>query len=63
MEIEFNSILVITDRLIGYIYIEPYLKTLTAEHFAYLLTRTVITQYGTLEEIILDRDKLFTSNF
>ncbi len=60
---EFDAILVIIDRLTGYAHMEPCLKTLTAEHFAYLLTKTVIAQHGTPEEIISDRDKLFTSNF
>ena len=40
--IEFDSILVIIDRLIEYTHIEPYLKTLTAEYFVYLLTKIVI---------------------
>jgi hypothetical protein len=57
--IEYDSILVITDRLIKYIYIILYLEASTAENLAYMFLRVIIANHNTLEEIITDRNKLF----
>ena len=57
--IEYNSILVITDRLTKYTYIILYLKASIAENLAYIFLRVVITNYNALEEMISDRNKLF----
>ena len=62
-EVEYNSILVIIDRLIKYMYILLYKEVSNAKELAYTFIRTIVTNYKVLEEIILDRDKLFTLKF
>jgi hypothetical protein len=61
--IEYDSIFVITDRLTKYAYMIPYKETCTAEDLAYTFLRTVFANHGLPDEIISDRDKLFTSKF
>lgn len=61
--VDFDSILVITDRLTKYGYFIPYLEASNAEALAYTFLRIIIAQHGLPEEIISDRDKLFTSKF
>jgi hypothetical protein len=61
--VTYNSILVVTDRLTKYAYFIPYKEGSTAEELAYTFNRNIIANYGIPEEIISDRDKLFTSNF
>ena len=61
--VEFDSILVITDRLTKYTYILLYKETSIAEDLAYTFLRTIVTNYRLLEEIISDRDKLFILKF
>jgi hypothetical protein len=57
--IEYNFILVITDRLTKYTYIILYLEANIIEDLAYIFLRIVVANYSALEEIISDRDKLF----
>jgi hypothetical protein len=57
--IEYDFILVITDRLTKYIYIILYLEANIAEDLAYMFLRIVIANYSALEEMISDRDKFF----
>ena len=59
----YDSILVIVDTLIKYAYLELYKEAFTAEDLAYIFNKTVIAQYGILDRIVSDRDKLFTSQF
>jgi hypothetical protein len=59
--IEYDSILVITDRLTKYIYIILYLKASIAEDLVYAFLKVVVTNYSVLEEMISDRDKFFIS--
>jgi len=59
--IEYNAILVITDRLTKYAYFLPWKTTATAEDVAYELIRTIIANHEIPDEIISDRNKLFTS--
>ena len=61
--ISYNSILVIVDRLIKYMHLMPYLEAFNAEDLIYIFIKTIITQHGMPDEIISDRDKLFTSQF
>jgi hypothetical protein len=60
---EYDSIFVITDRLTKYAYMLPFNETCTAEDVAYTFLRTIVANHGTPDEIISDRDKLFTSKF
>jgi hypothetical protein len=57
--IEYDSILVITDRLTKYTYIILYLEVNTAEDLVYMFLRVVVANHNILEEMISDRDKLF----
>ena len=59
----YNSILVIVDILTKYAYLELYKEAFTAEDLAYIFNKIVIVQHGIPDKIILDRDKLFTSQF
>ena len=61
--IEYDSILVIVDRLTKYAYMLPFSESCTAEELAYAFLKTIVANHGTPEEIISDRDKLFTSKF
>jgi hypothetical protein len=58
-----DSILIITDRLTKFGYFLPYKKSSIAEELVYTFLRRIVANYGLLREIILDRDKLFTSKF
>lgn len=62
-KIDFDSILVIVERLTKYMIILPYKEASTAEELAYAFLRNVVANHGLPEEIISDRDKLFTSKF
>jgi len=59
--IEYNAILIITDRLTKYVYFLPWKTTATAEDVAYEFICTIIANYEVFNEIISDRNKLFTS--
>jgi hypothetical protein len=59
--IKYNSILVIMDKLIKYIYIILYLEVNIAEDLVYIFLRIIITNYSALEKMISDRDKFFIS--
>lgn len=59
----YDSILVITDRLTKYGHFVPYKEASNAEELAYVFKKIVIANHGLPEEIISDRDKLFTSKF
>lgn len=61
--VEFDSILVITERLTKYREFVPYLEASDAEALAWTFLRVIIAHHGMPEEIISDRDKLFTSKF
>jgi hypothetical protein len=61
--IEYDSILVITDRLTKYIYFILYLKANIIEDLAYTFLRIIVTNHSALEEIISNRDKFFISRF
>jgi hypothetical protein len=57
--IEYDSILVITDRLTKYTYIILYLEASIAEDLAYTFLRVVIANYSALEEMIINKNKFF----
>jgi hypothetical protein len=61
--VTYDLILIVTDRLIKYAYFISYKEGSTAEELVYIFNRNVIANYGIPEEIISNRDKLFTSNF
>ena len=61
--VEYDSILTIVERLTKYLIAIPYLELSTAEELAFTFLREVVSRHGMLEEIISDRDRLFTSKF
>jgi hypothetical protein len=63
IEVVFDSILIVTDRLTKYGYFISYKESLSAEKLAYAFNKHIIRNYKILKEIISDRDKLFTSRF
>jgi len=60
---EYDSIMVVVDRLTKLAYFIPFKETATAEELAYLYYRHVWCHHGMPDEMISDRDKLFTSHF
>jgi hypothetical protein len=57
--IKYNSILVVTDRLIKYTYIILYLEASIVEDLVYTFLRVVVANYSALKEMISDKDKFF----
>ena len=51
------------DTLTKYTYLELYKKVSTIENLVYIFNKIVIVQYRILDKIVLNRDKLFTSQF
>jgi hypothetical protein len=61
--VTYDSILVVTDRLIKYAYFISYKEGSTVKELVYIFNKNIIANYGISEEIISNKDKLFTSNF
>jgi len=61
--VEYDSILVIMERLTKYMILVPYHESSTAEQLAHAFIKEVVSRHGLPEEILSDRDKLFTSKF
>ena len=61
--IEFDSILVVVNRLIKWETFISYKEVSTAENLAYAFLRWIIAKHGLPRELILNRDKLFTLRF
>jgi hypothetical protein len=61
--VEFDSILVITDRLTKYAYFVPYLEESTAQQLGYWFLKQIVANHGMPKGMISDRDKLLTSKF
>jgi hypothetical protein len=57
--IEYDFILVITDRLTKYTYMILYLKASIIENLAYMFLKVVVTNYNALEKMISDKNKFF----
>jgi hypothetical protein len=54
--IEYDSILVIINKLTKYTYIILYLEASTAENLAYAFLRVIVANHSALEEMISDRN-------
>ena len=61
--LEYDLICIVTDRFTKYAYIVLVLGTMDADIIAQLFLRTIFANHGIPDEVILDRDKLFTSKF
>ena len=62
-KVVYDSILVITDKLIIYGYFILYKKVLLAKNLVYIFYKYVVRNHRMLKEIISDQDKLFTFKF
>ena len=60
---EYDSILVMVNRMIKYSYFIPYSKTITALQLGCLVLDCLVRYHGIPLVFIIDRDKLFTSNY
>ncbi len=63
MKTTYNFILMITNKLIKYEYFLSYKKATFAEDLAYTFLRMIIANHELSDEIILNKDKLFTLKF
>lgn len=63
IKVLYDSILIITDRLMKYKYFLPYKETSSAEKLIYIFLKSIAVNYELLEKIISDRDKLLTFKF
>ena len=61
--LEYDLICIVTDRFTKYAYIVLVLGTIDTNIIVRLFLRTIFANHGTPDEVILDRDKLFTSKF
>ncbi len=59
----YNFILMITNRLIKYEYFLSYKKTTFAEDLTYTFLRMIVTNHKLSDEIISNKNKLFTLKF
>ena len=63
IEAIYDSILIITDRLIKYKYFLSYKKATFAKDLIYTFLKTIVVNHELLDEIISNKDKLFTLKF
>jgi len=59
----YDSILIVTNKLIKYEYFLSYKKATFAENLTYTFLRMIVANHKLSDEIISNRDKLFTSKF
>ena len=59
----YNSILIINDRLTKWVYLEPFKEATSVEEFVYTFLKTIFIRHEILKKIILNRNKLFISQF
>ena len=53
----------IIDTLTKYTYLELYKEVFTIEDLVYIFNKIIITQHEILDKIVLNKDKLFISQF
>lgn len=63
MKVVYDLILIITDYLIKYEYFIPYKEASNTEKLVYTFLKVIAANHDLLNQIISDRDKLFTSQF
>ena len=63
IEDKYNSILIIINKLIKYLYIIVCKKKFIAKQLKYIVLNRLIQYYNIFKELTSDRDKLFTSNY
>ena len=60
---KYDLILVVVDKLTKYSLIVLFKENYNVEQLRFILLNTLVKDYGLPKLIILDRDKLFTSNY
>ncbi len=63
LRVEYNSILVIVDRLTKMVHYEPVLTTMDVDQLAEILIKAVIKYHGLPDSIVTNRGSLFTFKF
>ncbi len=63
IETTYDFILIITDRLIKYEYFLSYKKITFAKDLIYIFLRIIVANHELSDEIILNKNKLFTLKF
>jgi hypothetical protein len=59
----YDGIIVVTNRFTKFGRFIPYRETWTATDLAHVFIKHVVANHRMLEQLVSDRDKLFTSNF
>ena len=59
----YDSIMVIVDRLTKFLYYLPYRESTDVEELSYVFYRHIVSIYGLLNEILSDREPIFTAKF
>jgi hypothetical protein len=59
----YDGIMVVTDRFTKFRRFIPYHETWTATDLAHVFIKHVVANHGMPEQLVSNRDKLFTSNF
>jgi len=62
-EVQFDSILMIINRLIKYTMFISFKETVTTSILMYIILQELISNHRLLRKFIINRDKLFTSKF
>jgi len=62
-EVYFDSIVVIVDKLTKYTYFILYREANTTKELAYIFFKIITNQHRLPQQIITDKNKLFTSKF
>ena len=63
INIKYDSILIVVDKLTKYVYLISYNEKFTAKQTVWVVLDRVIQYHKIPEIIILDRDKIFINNF
>ncbi len=63
IENKYNSILIMINKLIKYLYIIACKKKFIAKQLKYIVLNWLIRYYDIFKELTSDKDKLFTSNY
>ena len=61
--VKYNNILIVVDKFTKYIYLISYNEEFTIKQTICIVLDRVIRYYGIPESIMLDKDKIFKSNF
>jgi len=60
---KYNSILIIVNKLIKYLYIIACKKKFIAKQLEYIILNRLIQYYNIFKKLTNNKDKLFTSNY